>query len=95
MNEGYPFTCSQQRKAIGADLRAATVGAMGAEARDTVRHGGRVSAGKALLESDEIVFRGDFRLTIAFREINSLAVEDGRLVVSFGGEITTFELGAP
>ena len=68
---------------------------MGAEARCTVRHGGRVSAGKALLETDEIIFRGDFRLTMPSREINSLAVEDARLVVSFGGEIATFELDAP
>ncbi|MDQ4081992.1 MAG: hypothetical protein M3123_03780, partial [Actinomycetota bacterium] len=64
---------------------------MGAEARCTVRHGGRASAGKALLETDEIRFRGDFRLTIPFREITSLTVADGHLVVAFGGETATFE----
>ena len=67
---------------------------MGAEARCTVRHGGRASPGKALLETDEIVFRGEFRLAIPFGEINSLAVEDGRLVVNFRDETATFELGA-
>lgn len=93
MNEGYPFASSQESCAAPTAPRA-TLGPMGAEARCTVRHGGRASVGKALLETDQIVFRGDFRLTIPFREITSLTVADGQLVVAFGGETATFELGA-
>ena len=66
---------------------------MGDEARCSVRHGNRVADGKALLETDELVFRGAFRLAIPRREISSATAEDGRLVVVFGDETATFELG--
>ena len=67
---------------------------MGDEARCTVRFGERVSAGKALLETDELVFRGDFRLAIPRRAIRSVAAADGRLKVEFRDGTATFELGA-
>jgi hypothetical protein len=67
---------------------------MGDEARATVRYGDRVSEGKALLETDELVFRGDFRLKVPLREIRTVEPVDGRLEVVWDGERATFELGA-
>ena len=67
---------------------------MGDEARCTVRYEGRVSEGKTLLETDELVFRGEFRLAIPRRDIRSAAAEDGRLTVVFSGGTAAFELGA-
>jgi hypothetical protein len=42
---------------------------VGAEAVCRVVYGDQVSEGKALLETAELLFRGDFRLKIPFREI--------------------------
>ena len=67
---------------------------MGDEARCTVRYGGRTSEGEALLETDELRFRGEFRLTVPLRAISSARAEDGRLEVAWEGEDATFELGA-
>ena len=67
---------------------------MGLEARCTARFGDSVSEGKALLETDELVFRGDFRLKIPFKEMRSVEAADGRLDVTFGKATATFELGA-
>ena len=61
--------------------------------RCTVSCGGQVSEGKALLETDELLFRGDFRLTIPFREIRTLEAADGRLWVSFADGHAVFDLG--
>ena len=66
---------------------------MGQEAKCTVRCGRRSSTGTALLESAELVFRGSFRLTIPFREIQEPAVEGGCLVVRFPGGTARFDLG--
>jgi Protein of unknown function (DUF3052) len=66
---------------------------MGDEARCTVRYGDRVSAGKALLETEELVFRGDFRLKVPLREIRSVEADDGRLEIVFAGGEASFELG--
>ena len=66
---------------------------MGDEARCTVRYGERASDGRALLETDELLFRGDFRLSIPFRDIRSLDVENGRLFVDSVHGRAVFELG--
>jgi hypothetical protein len=66
---------------------------MGQEAHCTVRLGDRVSAGKALLESDELLFRGDFRLSIPFRAVHDVEARDGQLRVSFPDGVATFDLG--
>jgi len=41
---------------------------MGQEMECQVRFGGKVSAGKALIETDELIFRGGFRLKIALKK---------------------------
>lgn len=67
---------------------------MGLEAVCVAHYGESVSEGKALLESSDLRFRGDFRLTIPFTEMRSVAADDGRLEVAFGGGLAVFELGA-
>lgn len=68
---------------------------MGAEAVCNVRYAGQVSEGKALLETNELIFRGDFRLRIPFRDIDisRLTDADGELSVTFGEGTAVFELG--
>jgi hypothetical protein len=66
---------------------------MGAEAECLVEHGSRASHGKALLETRELRFRGDFRLVIPFTEIKSLTVSDGVLKVRAGSERSLWHLG--
>lgn len=66
---------------------------MGSEAFCRVCYGNQVSRGRALLETAELLFRGDFRLKIAFRDIVSLSSEAGELRVGFGDGIAVFELG--
>jgi hypothetical protein len=67
---------------------------MGSEAVCTVRYDGKASEGKALLETNEIIFRsGDFRLKIPLKEIASLDAADGELSVGYNGAVAVFELG--
>ena len=66
---------------------------MGDEARATLEYGGQVSEGKAHLEADELVFRGDVRLRVPLRSVTSVEADDGRLVVSWDGDSATLELG--
>lgn len=67
---------------------------MGYEAECTVRMGRKASAGKAQLENETLVFRGDFRLAIPFDQIREVAVDGDALVVAADEEVR-FELGAP
>ncbi|MBV9947596.1 MAG: DUF3052 family protein [Myxococcales bacterium] len=66
---------------------------MGLEAECTVRVGRRASSGKALLEAETLLFRGDFRLDIPFERMREVAVEGDALVVRADDE-ARFELGA-
>lgn len=66
---------------------------MGSEAVCRVSYKGEASEGKALLETAELIFRGEFRLKIPFREIASLDASDGELRVGYDGGVATFELG--
>jgi hypothetical protein len=67
---------------------------MGNEVTCTVRFGKQESTGKALLETSEILFRGDFRLKTAFREIKSVKTTSGELLLDFPGGKAAFLLGA-
>lgn len=66
---------------------------MGSEAVCRVSYKGEASEGKALLETAELIFRGEFRLKIPFREIASLDASDGELRVGYDGGVAIFELG--
>jgi hypothetical protein len=87
-------TYSARNKASGMAAKIPREVEMGKEAVCTVRYDGKASEGKALLESNEIIFRGgDFRLKIPFRDIASLDAADGELSVGYNGALAVFELG--
>jgi hypothetical protein len=67
---------------------------MGLEVVCVAHYGESVSEGKALLESEDLRFRGEFRLTIPFTEVRSVATDGGNLQVAFGDDLAVFELGA-
>jgi hypothetical protein len=54
----------------------------------------QTSEGRALLESEELIFRGDFRLVVPFREVSEATARDGKLVLVFKGGRASFALGA-
>jgi hypothetical protein len=66
---------------------------MGNELKCTARFGKEVSEGKALLETSEILFRGDFRLKIPFASIKSAKAVDGELRLQTANGLAVFELG--
>ncbi len=67
---------------------------MGNEAICKVRFGKQESEGKALLETSEILFRGDFRLKIPFSTIKSAKAVDGELRLQTAQGLAVFQLGA-
>lgn len=67
---------------------------MGQEVSARVTFGDSVSEGKALLETSELLFRGDFRLRIPFGEIQDLQADTDRLFVEWPGGRAVFELGS-
>jgi hypothetical protein len=66
---------------------------VGSEINCSVRFGKQRSAGKALLETSELVFRGEFRLRIPFASIKSIKAADGELRVQTEEGLAVFELG--
>jgi len=66
---------------------------MGSESRCTVHFGRQRSEGKALLETDELIFRGEFRLAIPRKAITEVDATDGTLRVTFPDGTARFELG--
>ena len=71
------------------------MGSMGLEAECTVRVGRKSSAGTALLESERLIFRGDFRLEIPFETMRDVATDGDALVVKTDDQEARFELSAP
>ncbi len=69
---------------------------MGQEVRCTLRFQDTVAEGKAVLETDEMVFRGDAgtRLKLQFKEMRSVEARDGELRVESSHGAAVFELGA-
>ena len=67
---------------------------MGNQANCLVRFGKQQSEGKALLETSEILFRGDFRLKIPFSTIKSAKAVDGQLRLQTAEGLAVFHLGA-
>jgi hypothetical protein len=66
---------------------------MGSETECRARFGRLVSAGKALLETEALIFRGDFRLSIPFKDLSAVDAEDGELRLTFPEGTAIFELG--
>lgn len=67
---------------------------MGNESRCRARFGKQESEGKALLETSEIIFRGDFRLRIAFKEVQAVKVAGEELQLEIAKGTARFVLGA-
>ncbi|HEY7268881.1 MAG TPA: DUF3052 domain-containing protein [Dehalococcoidia bacterium] len=66
-----------------------------AQCRVTLQRDGAVAAshGKALLETSELLFRGDFRLRIPFAEARELNESGGVLTIAWPEGSADFELG--
>jgi hypothetical protein len=67
---------------------------MGNELKCRVRFGKQESEGKALLETGEVIFRGDFRLKIEFAKIQSAKVTGEELQLKTAEGVAHFALGA-
>lgn len=66
---------------------------MGDEILCTARFNGQASEGKALLESKELLFRGEFRLSIPLAQIRSVSAVDGELRITWPGGQAELDLG--
>jgi len=66
---------------------------MGRELQCTVRSGGKHSVGKALLETNDILFRGEPRLKIPLASLTSVAAKNGELHLKWPEGSAVFELG--
>jgi hypothetical protein len=66
---------------------------MGQELNTTLRFQGKTSQGKALLETREILFRGDLRLKIPFADIQKLEVKNGDLHIRTKDGLAVLHLG--
>ena len=66
---------------------------MGNELPCTLRHQGKSFSGKALLESAELLFRGETRLKIPFNAVTSIQVKEGELHLRTREGTAIFELG--
>lgn len=67
---------------------------MGRELTCKATFEGRSSQGKLKLETDHILFRGDFRLKIDFKEARSVSVRGEQLVIRTKDGTGSFEIGA-
>lgn len=66
---------------------------MGNTAKSRLHFEGRTYDGEALLETSELVFRGERRLLIPFAKITAVKAEDASLHVTFDGSVAIFEVG--
>lgn len=68
---------------------------MGNEALTRLRTKDGATEGKALLETDHILFRAEgLRLKLPFKELTSVEASDGELRIGHSGETLVLELGA-
>jgi hypothetical protein len=66
---------------------------MGREIQCRAKSGGKWIAGKALLETNEVIFRGDLRLKIPIAALDSVTARAGELHLKWSGQSAVFELG--
>jgi hypothetical protein len=66
---------------------------MGQELECRMRLGKRSLAGKAHLETDFVLFRGEERLKVAFKDLTAVTAKAGVLRLDFAGGPAEFELG--
>src|SRR5439155_16095957 len=66
---------------------------LGREINCQARSGGQSGSGKALLETDHILFRGDFRVKVLFASVKSVRTDNGWLLLEHDLTTTELELG--
>jgi len=66
---------------------------VGQELECGMRYSGRRIAGKAWLETDYLLFRGDQRVKIMLRDLTAVKADDGALRLGFPGGPVELELG--
>ena len=66
---------------------------MGAEAKCRAELDGRRLSGTALLETEELLFRGDVRVKIPFKRMTKVEASNGRLEITYDAGRAAFELG--
>jgi len=67
---------------------------MGRELLCRAKINGKWTEGKALLETTEIIFRGEPKLKIALASLTSVTAKDGQLSLKWAHQSATIELGA-
>jgi len=67
---------------------------MGQEATCEARLGKQASRGRALLETKELLFRGDFRVVVPFAEMTAVSADAAALKVTWRGGTLTLKLGS-
>jgi hypothetical protein len=67
---------------------------MGSEAKCVAQWKGQQSEGRALLETDFLIFRGEFRTRIPFKEIQTIKAAGGTLTIACADGVLRLELGA-
>jgi hypothetical protein len=67
---------------------------MGQEVWCKAWFGEQASEGKALLESDALIFRGDFKLRVPFKTVQSIDARDGLLELVLTEGVARLELGS-
>jgi hypothetical protein len=67
---------------------------MGQELACNLRYHGQTFAGKAYLETDFVLFRGETRLRVPFRDLTRVDASEGVLRLTFGESEAALELGA-
>jgi hypothetical protein len=66
---------------------------VGAEARTTLKIGRQSYDGTALLETDELRFRGGTRMRIVLRDVTAVSAADGTLRIEHANGVACFVLG--
>ncbi len=66
---------------------------MGQELHCRAKFSGKWVEGKALLETNEIIFRGDLRLKIPIAALESVTARAGELHLKWSGQSAVFDLG--
>jgi hypothetical protein len=66
---------------------------VGAEAKATLKIGRQSYEGIALLETDELRFRGDTRMRIALRDVSAVSAKDGTLRIEHANGVASLVIG--
>ena len=66
---------------------------MGDEAHCTARFGRKQSEGRALFETDDVIFRGDFKVKVPLRSITAAEARNGTLLITWPEGTIALDIG--